>query len=279
MRRPSRRRAPPALERPPRTSRGPARRRSGTGARRRSRRTAARPARLPSAADRQRAGVGARRAPYRPGGLGQRLAAGQERLISAAGAGGEGVALCEIAARASASTGELLVGLDALGDGEQPARVDEADDVGGDRGVLSIGADPLDECAVDLDDVDREVAQLAERREPRPEVILDGEPDAPLVEPLESARACSWRAPRRPIAVSVTSRPQLFRPSPTPRAPPRQRRQTRCRRAVGAETLTHMTNRAGGGRAAASRPSDGTTPAETYSPSGRMRARWPPRSG
>jgi hypothetical protein len=69
---------------------------------------------------------------------------------------------------------ELLGGLDALGDRDQPQRVCDAHNVGRDRRVLRVDADALHEGAIDLDDVDREVAEMAERREPGAEVV-DGE--------------------------------------------------------------------------------------------------------
>ena len=53
----------------------------------------------------------------------------------------------------------------------QAERVGEADEVGRDRGVLGVVLDALDERAVDLDHVDREAPQLAERREAGAEVV------------------------------------------------------------------------------------------------------------
>ena len=60
----------------------------------------------------------------------------------------------------------------------------EADEVRGDRRVLRVVLDALDEGAVDLDHVDREAAQLAERREAGAEVV-DGDPHPELVQLLE----------------------------------------------------------------------------------------------
>ena len=79
---------------------------------------------------------------------------------------------------------ELAARLDPLGDRDQAERVGEADEVGGDRRVLGVVLDALDERAVDLDHVDREAAQLAERREAGAEVV-DRDPHAEVVQLLE----------------------------------------------------------------------------------------------
>ena len=54
---------------------------------------------------------------------------------------------------------------------DEAERVGEAGEVGGDRRVLGVVLDALDEGAVDLDHVDREAAQLPERREAGAEVV------------------------------------------------------------------------------------------------------------
>src|SRR5690606_10333679 len=83
---------------------------------------------------------------------------------------GEEVALAEVAAERGEHR-ELLVGLDALGHRRQAERVRQRDDRGGDRRVLRLAAQPGDERAVELDDVQREAPQLAERRPARAEVV------------------------------------------------------------------------------------------------------------
>ena len=60
----------------------------------------------------------------------------------------------------------------------------EADEIRGDRRVLRVVLDALDEGAVDLDHVDREAPQLAERREAGAEVV-DGDSHPELVQLLE----------------------------------------------------------------------------------------------
>src|SRR5439155_23980503 len=60
----------------------------------------------------------------------------------------------------------------------------EADEVRGDRRVLRVVLDALDEGAVDLDHVDREATQLAERREAGAEVV-DGDSHPEAVQLLE----------------------------------------------------------------------------------------------
>src|SRR2546429_1217708 len=79
---------------------------------------------------------------------------------------------------------ELPVRLDAFGDREQAEGVSEADEVRGDRGVLRVVLDALDERAIDLDQVDREAPQLAEGREAGAEVV-DRDPHPHVVESSE----------------------------------------------------------------------------------------------
>jgi hypothetical protein len=57
---------------------------------------------------------------------------------------------------------ELPLGFDALGDRPKAERVRETHEVGRDRRVPRVVLDALDERAVDLDQVDREAAQLAQ---------------------------------------------------------------------------------------------------------------------
>src|SRR5688572_30138821 len=70
---------------------------------------------------------------------------------------------------------ELLLGLHALRDHLQLQGVREGDDGGGDGGVVGVGGDVAYERLVDLQGVDGEPLQVAERRVPDPEVV-DGDP-------------------------------------------------------------------------------------------------------
>ena len=73
------------------------------------------------------------------------------------------VSLTSSASRRS-ELGELLGLLDALGDGLQAQRLRHLDDRTDERRVLGIeGGDPVHERLVDLQDVDREPLQVAER--------------------------------------------------------------------------------------------------------------------
>jgi len=56
----------------------------------------------------------------------------------------------------------LAGGLDPLGNGDEAERMCEVDEVGGDRGVLGVVYCALHERGVDLDHVDREMAELTE---------------------------------------------------------------------------------------------------------------------
>ena len=105
---------------------------------------------------------------------------------------GEQVALAEVASEL-AQLRELPVGLDALGDGDEAERVGEAHEVGGDGRVLRVVLDALDEGQVDLDDVDREAAEVLERREPGAEVV-ERDADAVVVQLLRARRARARRA-------------------------------------------------------------------------------------
>ena len=66
----------------------------------------------------------------------------------------------------------------------RPSAWARLDEVGGDRRVLRVVLDALDERAVDLDHVDREAAQLLERREAGAEVV-DRDAHAERVQLLE----------------------------------------------------------------------------------------------
>src|SRR5947209_11464262 len=67
----------------------------------------------------------------------------------------------------------------------------EVDEVGGDRGVFGVVYCSLYERGVDLDHVDREVAELTQRGETGAEVV-DCDPNSLLVEQLQlGARAIS----------------------------------------------------------------------------------------
>src|SRR4051794_10644841 len=83
---------------------------------------------------------------------------------------GEEVALRALAAEALERL-ELLDGLDALGDRAEAEAVGDVDDRRDDRGVVLLGAEPVDERAVDLDRVDRDALQARERRVAGAEVV------------------------------------------------------------------------------------------------------------
>ena len=81
--------------------------------------------------------------------------------------------------------------LDALGDDPQAERVAEGDDRVGERPLVRVAVRRDDELPGDLQDVDREAAQVAQRRVAGAEVV-DGDPDA------ERARATrAWRSSSR----------------------------------------------------------------------------------
>ena len=81
---------------------------------------------------------------------------------------------------------ELLLRLDPLGDDRQPERAAQGDDRPGERPGLGIVrlAGLADQLAGDLEAVDREPAQVGERRVPRPEVV-HGDPDTELAEGVQ----------------------------------------------------------------------------------------------
>ena len=74
--------------------------------------------------------------------------------------------------------------LDALGDGPQPEDARELDDRGGERRLLAAVGDAVDERLVDLEDVDREAADVVQRRVAGAEVV-DRELDAELLQLAE----------------------------------------------------------------------------------------------
>ncbi len=66
---------------------------------------------------------------------------------------------------------ELLLRLDALGDGHQAQAVGQSDDGAHDRVGVGAGPEAGDEAPIDLDAVDREALEVGQRRVPRPEVV------------------------------------------------------------------------------------------------------------
>src|SRR5215210_3728370 len=107
----------------------------------------------------------------REGRLGERPAGAEGGLELARVEGlGEQVALPE-ATSESLEERELVGTLDALRDGVDLQHVAELHDRRRESGVLVGGADPVHERLVDLQDVDREPAEVAERGVPRPEVV------------------------------------------------------------------------------------------------------------
>ena len=86
---------------------------------------------------------------------------------------------------------ELIGTLDALRHRAQVEDARELDDGGRERGFLSPVRDAVDERLVDLQDVDREAADVVQRRVAGAEVV-DRELDAEL---LELRRGARWTAP------------------------------------------------------------------------------------
>ena len=84
--------------------------------------------------------------------------------------------LAELAAQ-PAQPVELGRLLDPLGDDPQPERLAHGHDGMGERPCLGVGVAGHDEVAGDLEDVDREPAQVAEGAVAGPEVV-DRDPDA-----------------------------------------------------------------------------------------------------
>src|SRR5919197_1933098 len=98
-----------------------------------------------------------------PLGLGGDLAPQIRGELAALQRLGEVIALPELAAQ-PAQLLELLGALDALGDRLQAHPAAELDDRARQRAVLRAAGDRVDEALVDLQRVDRELAQVAQRR-------------------------------------------------------------------------------------------------------------------
>ena len=79
---------------------------------------------------------------------------------------------------------QLLGGFDAFGDNFEFQVVGHGDHRGGDFHVVLVVRDFVDEAAIDLDDVDREFLQIAQRRVPGAEVI-HGQGQAQALELVE----------------------------------------------------------------------------------------------
>ncbi len=80
---------------------------------------------------------------------------------------------------------ELLRALDPLGHDLDAEVMPDLDDRAGQHGQRAVGAEASHERRVDLDDVDRQLAQVGERGVASAEVV-DGQPDAELAEPGKS---------------------------------------------------------------------------------------------
>src|SRR5690348_12968125 len=96
---------------------------------------------------------------------------------------GEQVALAELATELL-EHGQLALVLDALGDHPGAERVAGGDHRPGEGPDVGAAVGPADELAGDLDDVDLEPAEIAQRRVAGPEVV-DRDPDAERPERLE----------------------------------------------------------------------------------------------
>src|SRR6476659_7787822 len=84
--------------------------------------------------------------------------------------------------------------LDPLGNRDESEGMREVDEVGGNRRVLGVVGGTLNKRVVDLDHVDREMAELTQRGETGAEVV-DRDPNALLVEQLQLCpRAISGEA-------------------------------------------------------------------------------------
>ena len=80
----------------------------------------------------------------------------------------------------------MLLGFHTLGDDFHPQAVRHADHRDGESGVRRVGGDVAHERAVDLQGVDREPLQIADRRIAGSEIV-DGEMDAHFAQRLEGA--------------------------------------------------------------------------------------------
>src|SRR5439155_22528880 len=79
---------------------------------------------------------------------------------------------------------DLPLGLDALGDDLEAQRARHAQHGTDDRGVPVVAAEPADERAVDLDDVEREALEVSERGVAGPEVV-ERQPHTDVLEARE----------------------------------------------------------------------------------------------
>ena len=135
---------------------------------------------------------------------------------------GEVEALAEVAAERE-QLGELVGGLDPLGDDRHLEALAEADDRAGDRGLAAVDPDPVDERAVDLEHVDREARQVAQRGVAGAEVV-DREPHP---EPLQLAhprrRPCRGRAGTRSRSARAPAARAAARSRAAPGATPSTR--------------------------------------------------------
>ena len=113
--------------------------------------------------------------------------------VVAGGRLGEVEALRGVASEA-AQLGELLARLDSFGDRPKTERVGQGDDGRDDGRVARVTAQPVDEGLVDLQHVDGEAAEVAERRVAGAEIV-DDELDA---ERASSGRGSPRTSRRRP---------------------------------------------------------------------------------
>ena len=161
--------------------------------------------------------------------------------MSVAGRGGverpaEVEALGEVAAARGQRLG-LGGALDALGDGHQPERVRDLHD-GPDEQRARPGEDVAHERAVDLQQVDRELLEVGERRVAGAEVV-DGEPHAEVAQPPEPdgrrGRVLHQRAlgdlEDQPVGLEAAAAEQRLDPVGEPR-----------RRAAGAARRSRVTD-------------------------------------
>ena len=183
------------------------------------------------------------------------------RLSSSAGnRPGVQVALAAGAAE-PAQDGDLLGSLDALGDDLEVEGAAELDDRPGQHGPVAALADPVDERLVDLEDVDREPLEVAERRVARPEVVdRQADPDPAqvgqladrlrsvvcmrtdsVISRIEARRieAARRRAPCRPRRRGPGAGTGAPTGSPRPTARRARSRRQRLRVAAGLRSRTH----------------------------------------
>ena len=84
----------------------------------------------------------------------------------------------------AAQQGVLPRGFNAFGDNAEPQGPREGDNAANDGLVLPVGTRTADERAVDLQNVDREVLEVAQRGVARTEIV-DGQPHAKCFEPTQ----------------------------------------------------------------------------------------------